>query len=88
MQGRIPLQCEGLDPPPKPEDIKNVYSPILGDVFHAMNRPKIPIRSEFKKGFSVALRDAFFIWNEQQMNKLEKRMRASGMTQSDIQNER
>ena len=83
-QGKVPLQCDGLDPPPKPEQIMNVYSTVLGDVFHAINRPKIGVRSEYKKGYHVALRDAFFIWDNHQLNELEKRMKASGVSQKEI----
>ena len=34
-------------------------SAVLGDVFHAMDRTKVPVRHEAKKAFFVALRDGY-----------------------------
>jgi len=57
---------------------------MLGDVFHAMDRTKVPIKHDAKKSYFVALREAFLIWNPTKMTELEKRMRESGMTDDEI----
>ena len=38
QNGNLPLLCKGLTEPPKPQDIKDRFSAVLGDIFHAMNR--------------------------------------------------
>jgi hypothetical protein len=85
MFGRTPLRCEHLPDPPKPSEIRDIYSPLLGDVFHAMNRPRVPVKHEAKKGFFVALQNAFFIWNESQMDKLVSSMIESGVDENEIE---
>ena len=83
--GRLPLQCEWLSQPPSPDEIQDVYSPLLGDIFHAMQRPYVPTKHEAKKGYYVALQNAFFVWNESQMEDLVSRMNAAGVTGDEIE---
>jgi hypothetical protein len=83
--GKAPLRCEGLDDAPSPETIQDKFSATLGDVFHAMDRAKVPIKHEAKKAYFVALRDAFLVWNPKKMAELEEMMRDSGMTDEEIQ---
>jgi hypothetical protein len=52
-----------LDDAPLPQDIKNLFSAILGDIYHAMNRARVPVKHEAKKAYFHALRNAFLIWN-------------------------
>jgi hypothetical protein len=47
-----------LDAPPS-FDITDVYSSVLGDGFHMMDRPKVPIHHAAKKGYFVALRNSW-----------------------------
>ena len=61
QQGRASLECKGLHKPPRPEDIQDVYSPFLGDVFHAMDRPYVPVQHESKKTYLVAFQNAFLV---------------------------
>eukprot|EP00956_Cyclotella_meneghiniana_P003609 scaffold4428_cov57-Cyclotella_meneghiniana.AAC.1 len=82
---RTPLQCEFLQQPPKADDIEDVFSPLLGDVFHAMQRPYVPVKHEAKKGYFVALQNAFFVWNKDQMDNLESKMMSSGLTREEIE---
>lgn len=42
-----------------PENIVDRYSSVLGDIFHFMDRCKVSIHHEAKKGYFVALRQAF-----------------------------
>ena len=57
---------------------------MLGDVFHAMDRTKVPVHHEAKKAFFVALREAFFVWNPSKLKELEDKMRNNGMTDDEI----
>ncbi|KAL7538490.1 hypothetical protein ACHAXR_008585 [Thalassiosira sp. AJA248-18] len=77
--GRTPLQC---DSPPKIDEILNRYQCVIGDVFHAMDRAKVPVKH------FVTLREAFFSWDQDMMKDLERRMRAGGMTDEDIKKSR
>ena len=83
--GKIPLHCDGLDAPPKPELIEDKNSAVLGDVFHAMDRAKVPVKHEAKKSYFVALREAFLVWNPTRMKELEARMSESGMSDEEIE---
>ena len=85
QHGRVPLKCSGLDNPPKPKEIQSIFSPVLGDPFHAMDRAYVPVKHMAKKGYFVALMLAFFVWNEEQMKELERAMLASGISQEDIE---
>jgi hypothetical protein len=87
-QGSIPLHCDGLDAPPKPELIEDKFSASLGDVFHGMDRSKVPTNHETKKAYFVALREAFLVWNKDRMRELEDKMRESGMTDEEIQSQK
>ena len=63
-----------------------VYSPLLGDVFHAMQKPYVPIQHKAKKGYFVALQNAFFDWNKDQMTELTSKLTDSGLTNHEIEN--
>jgi hypothetical protein len=79
--------CKHLSDSPSPNDIPNVWSCILGDAFHAMKRIITPMHHDAKKAFFVALRDAFFIWDEEKLAELMAHMRDDdGMTQDEIDN--
>ena len=82
------LLSEHLHSPPDPKLMKNKYRSVNGDAFHAMDRTKVGIKHEAKKGFFVALRDAFFVWNPRTIKELEERMRASGMTDDEIRRQK
>ena len=84
LSGETPLACEMLGSPPKSTDIIDVFSSILGDIFHAMDRCKISVKSALKKAYFVALMNAFFIWDEEIMDELRQRMKDSGMTEKEI----
>ena len=83
--GAPPMKCRYLDEPPKPESIKDVYSVVLGDNFHAMDRPNIPVKHEAKKAFKNALKNATFIWNESKMEELVTQMKLGGMDEDEIE---
>ena len=50
-----------------------------------MDRTKVPVKHEAKKGYYVALREAFLVWNPGRIKELEAKMRASGMTDDEIE---
>jgi hypothetical protein len=55
------LHCENLGP--VPEVVRNKFSCVLGDVFHAIDRVKIHTRHEWKKAYKHALVKAFLEWD-------------------------
>lgn len=84
-RGSPPLECNYLDPAPSPGSIQDKFSSVLGDCFHAMDRPNIPVKHEHKKGYKNALKNAFFIWNETTMNQVVERMKQAGMQDEEIE---
>ena len=46
-----------LDAPPL-SPIRDVFSSVIGDNFHMMDRPKVPVHHSSKKGYFVALQEA------------------------------
>ena len=68
---------------PKPTDIITVFSSIVGNIFHAMDRCKIS-KCALKKAYFVALMNAFFIWDEEIMDKLHLRMKDTCMSDEKI----
>jgi hypothetical protein len=84
-EGRTPLQCNELSTPPKPGEIVDVYSLVLGDVFHAMNRAYVPVKHVAKKSYFVALQNAFFVWNESKFCKLRRKMIDNGLSTDEVE---
>ncbi len=67
-----------------PESINDKFSSVLGDAFHFMDRPKVPIHHEMKKAYFVALRDAWFAFDTEKLAALRSTLLASGMTEKEI----
>jgi hypothetical protein len=74
--------CEHLDDPP--ECIRDVFSSVLGDSFHQMKRPYIPIQHEYKKPYFVALMRAWFQWNEKKLDSYITILKENGWTDDDV----
>ena len=55
------LDCDFLDP--VPESIPEHFSCVLGDAWHFMDRPKVPMHHDCKKAYFVALRRAWFVFD-------------------------
>jgi len=69
-----------------PETIVDHFSSILGDIFHLMDRSKVPIRHEAKKGYFVALRQAFLQWDTVKLAEVIAMLRdVEGMSDADIE---
>ena len=77
------LVCDELDDPP--EQIEHKFSAILGDVFHAMDRTRVPVRHEYKKAYFVALMRAFFVWNQSSLDKVIEKLKQNGWSEEDVQ---
>ena len=71
-----------------PDQIGKKFSSVLGDVFHFMDRPKVPIHHEAKKSYFVALRDAWYIFNPSEMSLVEDSLRGSGMSDAAIESKK
>ena len=68
VMGRpVPLECPHLDTSNNPKDITNQCSSVLGDGFHAMHRPKVPMDHHSKKAYVVAFQEAFMLGIQQSL---------------------
>jgi hypothetical protein len=83
-EGKVDLlYCDDLDAPP--DLIVQVFSCVLGDIFHAMNRAKVPVKHEYKKAYFNALMKAFLLWDERRLNEVIEKLQDNGWTDDDIQ---
>jgi hypothetical protein len=77
--GRVDhMRCEGLDEPP--DLIEDVFSAVLGDPWHGMDRPKVAVKHEYKKPYFYALMNAFFAWDENKLKKVIDVLLKAGWT--------
>ena len=81
---RAPLRHEKLKDPP--DEIVNYFRAVLGDIFHGCDRCKIPMKHEYKKGYYVALREAFLEWDKDILEEFERRLKAAGWSEKEIKN--
>ena len=72
-----------LDPPPA--QIDDVFSCVLGDAFHFMDRPKVPVHHDTKKAYFVALRDAWFVFDAAKLEDARRVLRQKGKSDTDIE---
>jgi len=76
--------ADKLGQPPQGHIIDR-FSSVLGDPFHLMDRPKVPIRHAAKKPYFVALQEAMFAWDERQMDDVKKALTCDGLSAVDIE---
>jgi hypothetical protein len=69
-----------------PEIIVDRYSSVLGNLFHLMDRCKVPMHHEAKKGYYVALRQAFFQWDTDKLAEVISALKdVEGKSDADIE---
>jgi hypothetical protein len=51
------------------------YSPVMGNSFHFMDRPKVPMHHEFKKSCFFSLQQAWFAWDDKKLDEVMKALR-------------
>ena len=68
-----------------PTSIHDVFSSVLGDGFHMLDRPKVPMHHSAKKGYFVAMQEAFYAWNPIKLEEAKAALRTDGMTDDDIE---
>ncbi|KAL3917223.1 MAG: hypothetical protein SGILL_004811, partial [Bacillariaceae sp.] len=54
-----------------PNGVVNKFAAVLGDIFHAIDRCRIPVRHEYKKAFKVAMMNAFLEWDPNELQKVK-----------------
>ena len=70
---------------PVPDEILYKFSAVLGDVFHAIQRTRVPVKHEYKKALFYALMNAFFVWDEVELEKVKEILREKArMTDEEI----
>ncbi|EJK69590.1 hypothetical protein THAOC_09135, partial [Thalassiosira oceanica] len=83
--GQSFLHCPELGECLAPDRIQNRFSSVLGDIYHAMSRTKVPVKHEAKKAYFAALKNAFLIWNPRKLDQLKTSMRAQGKSDEEIE---
>ena len=68
-----------------PALIVDIYSSVLADVFHLMDRPKVPVHHAAKKCYFVALRNAYFMWDPIKLEAVKVALRGDGLSDDDIE---
>ena len=68
-----------------PANISDKFSSVLGDGFHFMDRPKVPIHHECKKGYFHALQEAWFAWDEVALEEIKVALRGDGLDDAAIE---
>ena len=69
-----------------PTTIEDHFSSVVGDSFHFMDRPKVPMHHDGKKGYFVALRQAWFQWDLTKLAEGKATLRVErGMNDSEIE---
>jgi hypothetical protein len=69
-----------------PTTIENCFSSVVGDSFHFMDRPKVPMLHDGKKGYFVTLRQAWFQWDLTKLAEVKATLRYErGMNDSEIE---
>jgi hypothetical protein len=68
-----------------PDKIVDCFRSVLGDPWHYMDRPKVPVKHEFKKAYFVALSEAWFAWEPIKLEKVRKKLLESGMTEKEVE---
>ena len=58
-----------------PTTIDDRFSSVIGDSFHFMDRPKVPMHHDGKKGYFVALRQAWFQWDLTKLAEVKATLR-------------
>ena len=61
------------------------FSAVLGDPFHFMDRPKVPVSHGFKKGYFVALRRAWFMFEPTKYAEVKAALKADGYSDEEIE---
>ena len=76
--------CRCLFKQTAPDVIPDVFSSVLGDGFHFMDRPKVPIHHANKKGYFHALQEAWYAWDPEVLLAVQAVLLSKGMTQKEI----
>jgi len=78
------LAASMLDEAPK--TIEDNFSSVVGDSFHFMDRPNVPMQHDRKKGCFVALRQGWFQWDLTKLSEVKATLRNErGMNDSAIE---
>ncbi|KAL7547330.1 hypothetical protein ACHAWF_010649 [Thalassiosira exigua] len=85
QDGKLPLHHPKLKNLPLSGAIRDRFSSVLGDPFHAIQRPGVPMHHEHKKVYKVAFQNALFVWNRSKLEELENEMQNDGMTEAQIE---
>jgi hypothetical protein len=77
------LHCDELGP--VPTVVKNKFSCVLGDIFHAIDRVKVHTRHEWKKAYKHSLMKAFLEWDPSCLDEVKKILMEKGWTKKEFE---
>ena len=81
-----PVSAPSPKSPPRPQVFEDRFSSVVGESFHFMDRPKVPMHHDGKKGYFVALRQAWFQWDLTKLAEVKANLRVKrGMNDSEIE---
>ncbi|KAG7358280.1 hypothetical protein IV203_014867 [Nitzschia inconspicua] len=67
-----------------PIQVQDKFSCVIGDIFYAIDRAKIPVRHEFKKAFKVSMSRAFLEYEPAKLEKVKGKLMERGWTDEEI----
>jgi hypothetical protein len=80
------VNAEGLTPlDPPPAKILDIYSSVLGDGWHLMDRPTIQKWHVARNPFKVVLQEGLYAWNPKRIEHVERTLMQAGMSDKMIQ---
>jgi len=68
-----------------PKNISDTPTAVPGDAFHFMDRIKVPMHHSFRKAYFVALTEAWYEWNEEDLERVKVALRGVGCSTADIE---
>ncbi len=77
------LYCEHLDP--VPTKINDIFSAVLGDIFHAIDRVKIPVHHYFKKAYKASFMRAMLEWDPNHLKEVKSILLQGGWTEEEFE---
>jgi hypothetical protein len=59
---------------------------VLSNDCHLVDHPNIPTKHQAKKSNKNAIKNTFFVWNNEKMNAMVEQMRVAGKSNEEVEN--
>jgi hypothetical protein len=67
-----------------PDNIFNIFSASLGDIFHAIGRVKISVQHDHKKAYKVSLMKAMLEWEPEHLKEVKRLLLRAGWSEDEF----